>query len=75
MPKDRSGVGEDGPIMLHARHGFGCKEHQIKSSNNRIVINMVEVVDYRSMEGVDILFLAENSVAEAVYYQVNSSDK
>ena len=41
--------------------------------------NLVEVeeeeVDTGRMEGVEPLFMTDNSVAEAVYYQGNSSDK
>ena len=34
-----------------------------------------EEVDASTMKGVELLFLTENSVAEAVYYCGNSSDK
>ena len=34
-----------------------------------------EEVESRRMEGVDILFLAYNSMVESMYYQGNFSDK
>ena len=64
---------------MHARHGVWCEEHQSKFSNNREIINLVEVVEEDvedgRMEGVVLLFLTKNSVAEAVYYWGNSRDK
>ena len=64
---------------MHARHGVWCEEHQIKLSNNREIRNLVEAaeeeVEAGRMEGVVLLFLTKNSVAEAVYYWGNSSDK
>ena len=36
---------------------------------------MEEEVEDGSMEGLDIFFTTDKSVAEAVYYQVNSSNK
>ena len=45
MPKEGDDVMEDGPGMVHARHGVWCEEHQSKSSNNRELMNMVEVVE------------------------------
>ena len=69
----------DGPVRVHARHGVWCEEHQSKSSKNRELRNLVEVVEEDvedgRMEGVDLFFLTNNSVAEAVYYMGNSSDK
>ena len=79
MPKEGSDGMEDVPGRVHARHEVWCEEHQIKSRNNRELRNMVEVeeeeVEAGRMEGVELSFLNDNSVAEAVYYQVNSSDK
>ena len=44
MPKEvRDGM-EDGPVRVHDRHGVWCEGSQSKSSNNRELINMVEVV-------------------------------
>ena len=34
-----------------------------------------EEVEGGSMEGVELLFLTDNSVSEALYYRGNSSDK
>ena len=40
------------------------------------MVEMVEEeVEDRSMEEVELFFLTNNSVSEAVYYQVNSSNK
>ena len=36
---------------------------------------MEEEVEAGRMEGVELLFLTENSLAEAVYYQVKSINK
>ena len=70
---------EDGPGRLHARHGVWCEEHHCKSSNNRDMRNMVELVqeelEASRMEGVELIFLTKKYMAQAVYYQVNSSDK
>ena len=79
MPKEvRDGM-EDGPVRVHDRHGVWCEGSQSKSSNNRELINMVEVVqevvEGKIKEEVELLFLADNSVAEDVYYRGNFSDK
>ena len=56
-----------------------CEEPQRKFSNNRELRNLVEVVEEEveagRMEGVELLFLPDNSVAEALYYRENSNDK
>ena len=56
-----------------------CEEPQRKFSNNRELRNLVEVVEEEveagRMEGVELLFLTDNSVAEALYYRENSNDK
>ena len=59
---------------MHAVYGVWCEERQSKSSNNRELINLMEVEACR-MEGMELFFLTDNSVAEAVYYWVNCSDK
>ena len=70
---------EDGPVRLHARHDVWSEEYKRKSSNNRELRNLVEVVEEEvedgRMEGVEVFFLADKSVGEAVYYRGNSSDK
>ena len=70
---------EYGPRRVHARHGVWCEEHKNKTSNNRKLRNMVEAVEEDAeagrMEGVELFFITKNSMAEAVYYQGNSSDK
>ena len=64
---------------MHARHGVWCEENQSKYNKNSELINLVEVVEEDveagRMEGVELFFLDNNSVAEAVYYRGNSSDK
>ena len=66
MPKEGSYGMEDVPGRLHVRHGVWCEEHRSKSSNNRELRNMVDV-EADNMEGVEIFFLTDNSVAEAMY--------
>ena len=70
---------EYGPRRVHARHGVWCEEHKNKTSNNRKLRNMVEVaeeeVEASRMEGVELFFITNNSVAESVYYWGNSSGK
>ena len=44
MPKEGSYGKEDGPGRVHTRHGVWCEEHHSKSSNNRELRNLVEVV-------------------------------
>ena len=72
MTKEGSDGMEGGSRRVHARHGVWFEKHQSKSSNNRELRNLVEVVEEEveagRMKGVDPLFLTENSVAEAVYY-------
>ena len=79
MPKEESYEMEDGHGRFHARHWIWCEEHHSKSSNNRELINLVEVVEEEveasRMEGLELFFLTENSVNEVVYYQGNSNDK
>ena len=64
---------------MHARYGVWCEEHQSKSKNNRELINCMnaveELVDTGRMEGVELFFLTDNHVVEAVYYWRNSSEK
>ena len=79
MSKERSDDMEDGHVRVHDRHWIWCEEHHIKSSNNRKLINLVEVeeeeVEASRMEGLELLFITEIYVGEAVYYQGKSSDK
>ena len=79
MPKEVSDGMDDGHVRVHARTGVWCEEHQRKSSNNKEPRNMVEVVEeeveVKRMEEVELIFLTDNSVAEAIYYQGNSIDK
>ena len=79
MPKEGGDGMEDGPERVHARHGVWCKQHHSKSSNNRELRNLVEVAEEElkagRMEGVELLCLTNNSVAEAVYYRGKSSNK
>ena len=79
MPKEGGDGTEDGTGRVHDRHGVWCEEHQCKSSNNRELRNLVEVVEEEvkagRMEGVELFFMTKNSVAEAVYYRGNSIDK
>ena len=55
------------PGRLHDRHEVWCEKHQIKSSNNREVINLVEVVEEEveagRINGVKLFFLTNNSLA------------
>ena len=52
------------PGRLHDRHEVWCEKHQIKSSNNREVINLVEVVEEEveagRMEGAELFFIVNN---------------
>ena len=70
---------EDVPGRVNDRHKVWCEVHHSKSSNNRQLRNIVEVVkeevEAGRMEGVETLFLTDDSVAEAMYYQGNSSNK
>ena len=70
---------EDGHGRVHNRHGFWCEKHQSKSSNNSEMRNLAEVAEEKveagRMEGLEIFFLTRNSVVEAMYYQVNYSNK
>ena len=79
LPKKGGDGMEDGPVRLHARHDVWCEEYKSKSSNNRELRNLVEVVEEEvedgRMEGVEVFFLTDKSVGEAVYYRGNSSDK
>ena len=79
IPKEGNDGKEYCPRRVHARHGFCCEEHQSKYNNNRELINLVEVVeeevDSGRMEGVELFFITNNSVAESVYYWGNSSGK
>ena len=76
MPKEGGDGMEDGPIRVHASHGIWCEKNQIKSSNKGELRNMVEEeVEAGRMEGVELFFITDNSVVEAVYYRGNSSDK
>ena len=79
VPKEGSDGAEDGPGRVHARHGFWCEKHHIKSIINRELRNMVKVVEEEleagRIEGVELFFMTEKSMAEAVYYQENSSNK
>ena len=64
---------------MHARHKVWCEEHNQKYSNHGDLRNLVEVVEEEveagRVEGLDIFFLTDKYVAEAMYYRVNSSDK
>ena len=64
MPKKGIDGIEYGPGMVHARHGVLCEERQSKSSNNRELRNMMEVVEEEvesgRMEGVELLFITDN---------------
>ena len=55
------------PGRLHAKHEVWCEKHQIKSSNNREVINLVEAaeeeVEAGRINGVKLFFLTNNYVA------------
>ena len=44
MSKEGSDGMEDGPGRVHTRHGVWCEEHQTTSSNNRELINLVELL-------------------------------
>ena len=72
IPKEGSDGKEDVPGRVHARHGVWCEEHQSKYSNNRELRNLVEA---GRIEGVELFFLTNNSVAETVYYWGNYSNK
>ena len=66
MTKEGSDGVEDRPGRVHTRHGVWCEEHHSKSSNNRELRNLMEVVDEEvedgRMEGVELFFLTDNSV-------------
>ena len=42
---------EDGPGRVQARHGFSCEENQSKSSNNRELMTLLEVVEEEADTG------------------------
>ena len=72
MPKEVINGMEDSPVRVHARHGFWCEEHQSNSSKNRELRSMVKVVEEEveagRMEGVELLFMTDQSVTEQLVY-------
>ena len=44
MPREGSDGMEDGPVRVHDRRGVWCEGNQSKSSNNRELINLVELL-------------------------------
>ena len=76
ISKEDSDGKEDGLGRLHDIHGVLCEEHQSKSLNKRELRNLVDVVDEEleagMMGGLELFFLTNNYVAEAVYYWGNS---
>ena len=79
MNKERRKGTSDRPGRVHAIHGVWFEDHQLKYSISRELINLVEALEEevkaRRMKLLEILFMTDNSVAEAVYYWENSSDK